>query len=71
MSSATTSVTAYTKQSDPVPQPGSENAPVPEELWIVLILSFILLVLLAWRAIDEMVDGSGNSDNDGSWFAPL
>ena len=41
MSSSTTSVTAYTKQSDPVPKPGSGNAPVPEELWIVLILFFI------------------------------
>jgi hypothetical protein len=40
-------------------------------MWIVLILSLILLVLLAWWAIDEMVDGPGGSDNGGNWFPPL
>ena len=44
---------------------------MPEGLWIVLILSLILLVLLAWRAIDEIVDGSGGSDNGGNWLPPL
>ena len=75
MTSATTSVThpvsAYTEQSTPVPNSASENSPIPEGMWIVLILSLILLVLLAWRAIDEIVDGSGGSDNGGNWLPPL
>jgi hypothetical protein len=54
-----------------VPNSASENSPIPEGMWIVLILSLILLVLLAWRAIDEIVDGSGGSDNGGNWLPPL
>jgi hypothetical protein len=69
--SVTDPVSAYTEQSTPVPKSATENAPIPEGMWIVLILSLILLVLLAWRAIDEMVDGSGGSDNDGNWLPPL
>jgi hypothetical protein len=75
MSSATASVTdpvfAHTEQSGPVPKSATENTPIPEGMWIVLILSLILLVLLAWRAIDEIVDGSGGSDNGGNWLPPL
>jgi hypothetical protein len=75
MSSAATSVTqpvsAYTEQSAPAPNSATENSPIPEGMWIVLILSLILLVLLAWRAIDEIVDGSGGSDNGGNWLPPL
>jgi hypothetical protein len=75
MSSVTASVTdpvsAYTEQSALVSKSATENAPFPEGMWIVLILSLILLVLLAWRAIDEMADGSGGSDNDGNWLPPL
>ena len=75
MSSVTSSVTnpvpAYTEQSVPAPKSASENTPIPEGMWIVLVLSLILLVLLAWRAIDEIVDGSGGSDNGGNWLPPL
>jgi len=75
MSSVTASVTepvfASTEQPTPVPKAGSENTPFPEGLWIVLILSLTLWVLLAWRAIDEMVDRSGGSDNGGNWLPPL
>ena len=75
MASVTTSVTApvsaYTEQSAPVQKSASENTSIPEGLWIVLILSLVLLVLLAWRAIDEIVDGSGGSDNGGNWLPPL
>jgi len=75
MSSVTASVTepvfASTEQPTPVPKSASENTPFPEGLWIVLILALILWVLLAWRAIDEMVDGSGGSDNGGNWLPPL
>ena len=70
MSSATMSVadpvSAYTEQPAP-----SEKAAIPEEMWIILLLSVILLVLLVWRRIDEMVDGSGGSDNGGNWLPPL
>ena len=75
MPSAATSVnepvSAYTGQAAPVPKSASENTLVPQGMWIVLILSLILLVLLAWRAIDEMVDGSNGPDNSGNWFPPL
>ena len=75
MSSVTSSVTnpvsAHTEQSVPAPKSASENSQIPEGMWIVLILSLILLVLLAWRAIDEIVDGSGGSDNGGNWLPPL
>jgi hypothetical protein len=75
MSSVTASVTdpvfAHTEHSSPVSNSGPENTPIPDGLWIVLILSLILLLLLAWRAIDEMADGSGGSDNGGNWLPPL
>jgi hypothetical protein len=75
MSSVTASVTepvvAHTEQPAPVAKSASENTPIPEGMWIVLLLSLILLVLLAWRAIDEKVDGSGGSDNGGNWLPPL
>lgn len=75
MSSVTASVSdpvfAHTEQSAPVAKSATENTPIPEGMWIVLILSLILLVLLAWRAIDEMVDGPGGSDNGGNWLPPL
>jgi len=72
MSTANTSVatvTAYTEQ--PARGAESETVPIPQELWIVLILSFILLVLLAWRAIAEAGAGPGGSDNGGNWLPPL
>ena len=56
MSSATTSVASvstYTEQSAPRADSGSQNTQVPDEMFIVLILSFILWVLLAWRAIER------------------
>jgi hypothetical protein len=70
--SASKSVSAFTEQ--PAPMSESENVPIPQELWTVLILCVILFVLLAWRAIDEMLDGSGGDDNgssNGTWFPPL
>ena len=75
MSSASLSLTepvsAYTEQPPPLPKSASADSLVPQGMWIVLILSLILLVLLAWWAIDEMVDGPGGSDNGGNWFPPL
>jgi hypothetical protein len=75
MSSVTSSVTnpvsAYTEQPVQPPKSASENTPIPEGSWIVLILSLILWGLLAWRAIDEIVDGSGGSDNGRNWLPPL
>jgi hypothetical protein len=75
MSSVTASdtdpVSASTELSAPVPKSATEYTPIPEGMWVVLILSLILLVLVAWRAIDEMADGSGGSDNDGNWLPPL
>jgi ABC-type uncharacterized transport system permease subunit len=75
MSSATMSVadpvSAYTEQSAPLPKAASENTAIPQEMWTILVLSVILLVLLVWRTIDEMVDGSGGSDNGGNWLPPL
>ena len=75
MSSVTASATdplfAHTERSAPAPKTTPESTPIPEGMWIVLVLSLILLVLLAWRAIDEMLDGSGGSDNGGNWLPPL
>jgi len=75
MSSASSSliepVSAYTEQPAPLPKSAPANSLVPQGMWIVLILAFILLVLLVWWAIDEMVDGPGGSDNGGNWFPPL
>jgi hypothetical protein len=70
-SSLTVPVSAYTEQPTPLPESSSANSLVPQGMWIVLILAFILLVLLAWWAIDEMVDGPGGSDDSGNWFPPL
>jgi hypothetical protein len=70
--SASKSVSAFTEQ--PAPMSESENVAIPQELWTVLILCVILFVLLAWRAIGEMLDGSGGDDNGSSnsnWFPPL
>ena len=67
--SASTSLPAYTEQSAPVPE--SEHVPIPQELWVVIILSVVLFVLLAWRAIDEMFDGEGGDDNGNNWFPPF
>jgi hypothetical protein len=70
--SASKSVSAFTEQPAAVSE--SENVPIPQELWTVLILCVILFVLLAWRAIDEMLDGSGDDDNRNSssdWFPPI
>jgi len=39
-------------------------------MFIVLILSFILWVLLAWRAIERAGDGSGRDSNSSTWFPP-
>jgi hypothetical protein len=67
MSSATNaaikSSSAYTEQPAPVPNSASENVPVPQALWIILILSFILWVLLAWKALDEWVDSDRDDDS--------
>lgn len=71
IASATEPVFAHTEQPAPVAKSASENPAIPDGMWIVLILSLILLVLLAWRAIDDMVDGSGGSDNGGNWLPPL
>ena len=70
-SSASNSVSAFTEP--PAAAWESENVPIPQELWTVLILCVILFVLVAWRAIDEMLDGSGGDDNSGNsdWFPPL
>jgi len=72
MSSATSLATsAYTEQ----PAPGAETAlrptAIPEELWTVLILSVILWVLLAWRAIEEAGEGSGGDRDSSTWFPPF
>jgi hypothetical protein len=56
-------VSAYTEQPTPVPKSVSEEVPFPQELWAVVILSVILFVLLVWKAIDEMVDSSGDDDS--------
>jgi hypothetical protein len=56
-------LSAYTEQSSAVPKSVSEEVPFPQELWAVIILSVILFVLLAWKAIDEMVDSSGDDDS--------
>ena len=74
MSSATTSVASvstYTEQSAPRADSGSQNTQVPDEMFIVLILSFILWVLLAWRAIERGGDGSGRDSNSSTWFPPI
>ena len=75
MSTANTSVAAYTEVTAYTEHPArgaeSETVPIPQELWIVLILSFILLVLLAWRAIAEAGAGPGGPDNGGNWLPPL
>jgi hypothetical protein len=71
MSSAITSVatvSALTEQ--PVPGAELETVPIPQELWIVLVLSVILFVLLAWRAIAEG-DGSGDDGSSNTWFPPF
>jgi len=60
---AKNSVSAYTEQPAPVPKSTSDNAPVPQSLWIVLILLFILWALLAWRAFDEIADSHRDDDN--------
>ena len=69
MPSATIAATAYTEQPAPLPKSASENVPVPQALWIILILSFILWVLLAWKALDEWVD-SDRDDDSINWFPP-
>jgi hypothetical protein len=69
--SPTKPVSAYTEQPALAPGPGSENTPIPPEFWIVVILSIALFVLLVWKAIDEMVDGTGgDGDNGGNGFPP-
>ena len=73
MSSATTSVatvSAHTEQPAPGAESRSQNTLIPEELWTVLILSFILLMLLAWRAIEEAGDASGTNSDSSTWFPP-
>jgi hypothetical protein len=57
------SVSAYTEQSTPAPKSISEEVAFPQEFWTVVILSVILFVLLAWKAIDEMIDNPGDDDN--------
>ena len=59
----TRSVLVSTEQHAGVPTSGPESMPLPQEFWAVLVLSLILFVLLAWRAIDEMVNGSDGDDN--------
>jgi len=59
---ATKSASAYTEQSAPAPISKSVNVPVPQALWIILILQFILWVLLAWKAFDEWIDPDKNDD---------
>jgi cytochrome b561 len=72
MSSATTSVatvSAYTEQ----PAPGAESRSqslIPAAMWTVLILAFLLLLLLAWRAIEEAGDASGGNSDSSTWFPP-
>jgi len=69
--SATEPVSAYTEQPAPISGSAPENTPMPPELWTVVVLSVILFVLLVWKAIDEMVDGSGgNGDNGSNRFPP-
>jgi hypothetical protein len=73
MSSATTSVatvSAHTEQPAPGAESRSQNTQIPDELWSVLILSLILLVLLAWRAIEEAGDASGTNSDSSTWFPP-
>lgn len=60
---ATKSASAYTEQPAPVPKSASENVPVPQALWIILILAFILWVLVAWKAFDERVDPDRDDDS--------
>jgi hypothetical protein len=63
---------AFTEQHASAPNPGSESVPLPQEFWAVLILSLILFMLLAWRAIDEMPDDSSGADKvDISNFPPF
>jgi hypothetical protein len=47
----------------PAPKSTSEEVTFPQEFWTVVILSVILFVLLAWKAIDEMIDNPGDDDN--------
>jgi hypothetical protein len=71
MSSATAYVGAVSAHIEqPAPGAESEVVPFPQDLWIVLILSLVLFVLLAWRAIEEAGDDSGH-DKGGNWFPPL
>jgi len=63
-------VSAHTEQPAPGAESRSQNTLIPEELWTVLILSFILLVLLAWRAIEEAGDASGTNSDSSTWFPP-
>jgi hypothetical protein len=69
MSSATTpvaTVSAYTEQ--PAPAAELESVPIPQELCIVLVLSIILFVLLAWR---EIAEGDGGDGSSNTWFPPF
>jgi hypothetical protein len=65
-------VLAFTEQHASAPNSGSESVPLPLEFWAVLILSLVLFVLLAWRAIDEIADCSSGDDKvDISNFPPF
>jgi hypothetical protein len=67
---ATKSASAYTAQSAPVSKSASENVPVPQAWWIVLVLSFTLWILLAWKAFDKWVDSDRDDDNSINRFPP-
>jgi hypothetical protein len=64
--SATKPVSAYTEQPALASGPASESTPIPAEFWTVVILSIALFVLLIWKAIDEIMDGTGGDGDNGS-----
>jgi hypothetical protein len=69
----TKSISAYTEQYGPAPTPPSDDAPIPQEFWTVVLLSVILFVLVVWKVIDEMADGGsdGGDNNSGNRFPPF